>query len=266
MIVSLVIYEAKNKINQITENLVRTLVDSMKIQEIVVVDHSPKSHFSEFNFSEKINFIHNKENPGFGIGHNNAIKNVKNKNWKLWLCLNPDIVINNEQLDSIKKEIEYLTLKGLKGCYQPIIRNSDNSLQLSARDRPSIFNMLRRMIYRLIDYPIPVNKYNILDDYYSYECLSGCFLIIPKEVLIEIGGFDERYFMYLEDLDLTLRIGSRFHNIQLHTSVEHVGKYESRRSKKLLMIHIQSYIKFLVKWNILRRIKGVKELNTHHHN
>ena len=79
---------------------------------------------------------------------------------------------------------------------------------------------------------------------------SGCFMLIDREKFVEIGGFDERFFMYFEDNDLCLRFGKAGYRI-LYTPFEtvvHMYEKGAHKSRKLFKIFMQSMGKFFNKW------------------
>ena len=79
--------------------------------------------------------------------------------------------------------------------------------------------------------------------------LSGCFMFLRVDVLKKVGMFDERYFMYAEDLDLCRRIGEVSHTMFYPAvSVYHAYEKGSYKNKKLLKYHICSVIKYFNKW------------------
>ena len=79
--------------------------------------------------------------------------------------------------------------------------------------------------------------------------LSGCFMLLRSEALKKVGLFDERFFMYPEDIDLTRRIREHYRTIFYpHVSVIHNHAQGSYKSKKLLWIHIINLIKYFNKW------------------
>ena len=79
--------------------------------------------------------------------------------------------------------------------------------------------------------------------------LSGCFMFIRTDILKRIGGFDERFFMYAEDLDLCRRIGEIARTMYYpQASVFHEYEKGSYKNRKLLRYHICSIIKYFNKW------------------
>ncbi len=79
--------------------------------------------------------------------------------------------------------------------------------------------------------------------------LSGCFMFIRTDVLKQIGGFDKRFFMYAEDLDLCRRVGEVTRTMYYpEVSVFHEYEKGSYKNRKLLKYHICSVIKYFNKW------------------
>lgn len=79
--------------------------------------------------------------------------------------------------------------------------------------------------------------------------LSGCFLLVRSSVLQQTKGFDERYFMYMEDVDLIRRIGDIARTVyDPKVSVRHSYGKGSYRNRKLLYYHIRSAVKYFNKW------------------
>jgi hypothetical protein len=79
--------------------------------------------------------------------------------------------------------------------------------------------------------------------------LSGCFLLARTSQLEKIGGFDERFFMYMEDIDLSRRSLRHFKNIFYpHVTIQHFYEKGSYKSRKLTIIHLISAIRYFNKW------------------
>lgn len=92
--------------------------------------------------------------------------------------------------------------------------------------------------------------------------LSGCFMFLRVSVLKEVGLFDERYFMYLEDTDLSRRIHKKYKTIY-YPFVHIIHEYSkgSYKNIKLLIYHIHSAIKYFNKWGWIFD-KERREINT----
>jgi GT2 family glycosyltransferase len=95
--------------------------------------------------------------------------------------------------------------------------------------------------------------------------LSGCFLIVRTNLFLRIGGFDERFFMYMEDIDLVRRIGDEAETIYLPSvQVIHAYAKGSYRSWRLLGYHLVSAIQYFNKWGWFidsdRRMKNYNAL------
>jgi GT2 family glycosyltransferase len=83
----------------------------------------------------------------------------------------------------------------------------------------------------------------------SVPYLSGCFMLLRRKCLQEVGLFDERFFMYFEDLDLTRRINMRFNTVYYpRTTIIHRHEKGSYKSVWLLFCGIQSAVRYFNKW------------------
>ena len=76
------------------------------------------------------------------------------------------------------------------------------------------------------------------------------FMGFRTSVFQEIGGFDQRYFMYLEDVDICATLWAAGYEVAIDTenSVIHYAQRGSRRDPKLFLFHLTSYIKYFKKW------------------
>ena len=81
--------------------------------------------------------------------------------------------------------------------------------------------------------------------------LSGCFMFFRTSAFNTVGMFDERFFMYLEDCDIARRVSENYKALFYPmATVYHLWERESKRNKKLLLIHVMSIIKYFLKWGI----------------
>ena len=114
-------------------------------------------------------------------------------------------------------------------------------------------------------------RFSGYDKIMNIPYLSGCFMFFRISVLQQIGLFDERFFMYPEDIDITSRINEKYKNIFYpDVSIIHAHAAASRSNAKMLKIHIINIIKYFNKWvwffySKRRRINKqvLKELKSH---
>jgi GT2 family glycosyltransferase len=177
--------------------------------EIFVVDNN--STDGSLNFFENkfplVHFIWNIENEGFAKANNKALEQASGR---YVLFLNPDTVIPE---DCFEKCITFLNLKNDNAALGiKMLDGSGKFLKESKRAFPSPITSLYKIagLSRLFpDSPV-FAKYHLghLDKSITHEVdvLAGAFMMIPKKIIDAIGGFDESFFMYGEDVDLSFRI------------------------------------------------------------
>jgi GT2 family glycosyltransferase len=132
----------------------------------------------------------------------------------------------------------------------------DGTEQRLCKQLPSPLDLLsRRFLGRLgrALFAAQLDKYELrhLDLGITREipCLSGCFMFLRSKVLHEVGFFDERYFMYMEDVDLCRRIGAKYETVFYpNVAITHGYAKGSYSSSTLLKYHVQSAIKYFGKW------------------
>jgi GT2 family glycosyltransferase len=177
--------------------------------EIIVVDNASTDGSVELIKSKfpSIILIENKSNLGFGKANNQGLK-ISNGNFIL--LLNPDTIVSEE---TFLKMIEFFKNNPEAGLATPKILNPDGSLQLGCRRSfpgpwtsfckvTGLSNLLpnSRIFARYNLTYLPENQTNEVD------AISGSFMMMKREVYEKVGGFDEQFFMYGEDLDLCYRI------------------------------------------------------------
>ena len=130
----------------------------------------------------------------------------------------------------------------------PKILNSDGTEQKLPKERPSF----KRLFLGRLSSKVR-NEYVWAQREITQPCeinfCTGCFFCIRTDAFKSLLGFDNRYFMYLEDADLALKAKSIGKVMMLpQFSVNHAWERESAKSLKFLLIHIVSCFKFLFKW------------------
>ena len=235
-----------------------------------ISDNSEKDILRNFivNFSDdRIKYIFNNSNKGFGAGHNIVLQKLIEENEKseFHLMINADVFFEE---NTIEKIIAYMRKNSDIGQIGPRIYESNGEINRSCRLLPTPLNLIFRRFFPVksivekMDYSYEMKWY----DYKStieVPILSGCFIFIRTDILKDIGVFDERYFMYMEDYDLCRRIGKKY-KVVFYPKVNIVHEHgkASYKSRKMMIIHIKSAIKYFNKWGWIfdkeRKIKNRK--------
>lgn len=221
------------------------------IDRLFIIDNSSNDELRDFvKDNDKVKYIHSL-NLGYGSGHNVAIRKSIEMGADYHVVLNPDIYWNDNVIERL---CEFMDTNSDCGLVMPKIVYPSGETQYLCKLLPSPMDLIGRRF-------IPIKSYQKKHDY-QYELhwtgydsimevpsLSGCFMFMRCSVLKHIGGFDERYFMYAEDLDLCRRIGE-VSKTMFYPGVSVVHEYEkgSYKNKKLLKYHISSIVKYFNKW------------------
>ena len=177
--------------------------------EVFVVDNNSSDDSRDF-FKDKfssVKFIWNKENIGFSKANNIALKEATGK---YILFLNPDTLLPE---DCLEKSIAYLELHSEAGALGiKMLDGSGNFLKESKRSFPSPATSFCKLsgLAKLFPHSKVFAKYYLgnIDEEKNHEVevLAGAFMLIPKIIIDSVGSFDESFFMYGEDIDLSYRI------------------------------------------------------------
>jgi len=221
---------------------------------IYLIDNSPsKDLIDVLQDFTNIEYVHLSHNPGFGCGHNEGIRRAAAKNANFHLVINADIYFYS---DIITPLLEHMDNNPNVGMIMPKILNPDNSIQRLCKLVPTPLDLLARRL-------LPKSLRKLADERFELHStgydkimyvpyLSGCFMLIRKKTLENVGTFDERFFMYPEDIDLSRRIASLQDTIFFPlVSAYHEHAAESRKSIKMFLIHSYNICKYFNKWGWL---------------
>lgn len=243
---SIVLYN--HKTDEINKGIYSFLNTDLRV-ELYLIINSAKVKISELVQDPRIKLIKSFNNPGFGAGHNLAIKEAVNSEY--YLVLNPDVSFEKGVLEALYNFME--DNKGI-GNVMPKVINADGLIQPLCKLLPTPLHLLSRRFFiwagwakRLNDeYELGEFDYNSIIEVPN---LSGCFMFLRNSILQMAGGFDERYFLYLEDIDLNRRIAKLSKTIYYpYVNIKHKYNKESYTNIRLLVHHILSAIKYFNKW------------------
>lgn len=252
-------------LNYKTKGLVKQCIRNVKVStagldyEIIVVDNDSQDGIAQMmleNFPD-IKFIQTGKNLGFAAGNNVGIRQAQGN---YVLILNPDVTVLN---GSIAKMIEFMKNNPEAGVVGPKLINPDGSFQISCRT----FQTPKYILYRRTPFGMlpfakkELGKHLMLDfDHNStkeVDWFLGASMLLRKKILDEVGLFDERFFMYLEDMDLCRRVWMNGYKVYYLAEAEMVHLFERASANdtwnffklnKLTRIHMASGIKYFAKY------------------
>lgn len=217
---------------------------------LYVVDNSTVPLQHELFKHPRVSYVFAGENLGFGKAHNRALAMVAGTS-DVHLLLNPDISFESHVLPELA---QFLKANPNVGTVMPRICYPDGSLQRLCKLLPTPIDLILRRFIPSERIKEKINHryelHRLAQDRTScVPTLSGCFLLIRSDLLHQLGGFDERFFMYLEDVDLVRRIGDVAETVyQPSVEVIHAYAKGSYRNRKLLSYHLRSAVKYFNKW------------------
>lgn len=168
--------------------------------EIIVIDNNSPDDSCAMVKQQfpGVKLIENKENSGFSKGNNYGVAQAKGE----YLCiLNPDTVVAE---DTFTKLIDFADTKqnlGIVGCQ--LIDGKGNFLPESKRNVPTPKVSLKKVLGNAKDY---YANHVSIENTAKVDILVGAFMWLKKEVYEAVEGFDEAYFMYGEDIDLSYKV------------------------------------------------------------
>lgn len=220
---------------------------------LYVVDNSMAPLQHELFSHPRVRYVYAGKNLGFGKAHNRAIAIAAGTS-DAHLLLNPDISFEPNVLSELGG---FLEAKQGVGAVMPRINYPDGSLQRLCKLLPTPVDLILRRFIPSKRIKAKINQryelHGLVQNRPScVPSLSGCFLLIRSEMLSRVGGFDERFFMYMEDVDLVRRIGDIAETVYLPSvQVVHAYAKGSYRNRKLLIYHLRSAVKYFNKWGWL---------------
>ncbi len=170
-----------------------------KDSEVIIVDSGSTDKTAEIlGRDERVNLVRFEENVGYGKGNNEGVKKAQGE---FLFFLNPDTkVLGN----SINRLLELAEGNPEYGIVAPKLIERNGGVQPSARKLPTIIGAVKGLLL------------GQKDEYEAYapqvkgptevEAVLGAALLMKKELFEKVGGFDRRYFMYFEDLDLCRKV------------------------------------------------------------
>ncbi|MBR6117748.1 MAG: glycosyltransferase [Paludibacteraceae bacterium] len=246
--ISIVLYHPKWE--QEVLPLVEELLRVKNLRKIFLLDNSEsKSEQPKLN-SEKVRYMFMGSNLGYGKAHNIALRDSAYHKTEMHLVMNSDIRVEAEDIDAMH---DWMLTNPQVGQLMPKVLNPDGSQQYLAKRLPTPLDVFGRRFLPKWMMRSRNTRYELRDMDLSRPInapyLSGCFMMLRTKAVVEAGLFDERYFMYPEDMDLTRTIHRNYLTLYYPAwTIVHEHAQASYKDKHMLRIHIQNMCRYFNKW------------------
>jgi GT2 family glycosyltransferase len=217
---------------------------------VTIVDNSVSNAVASFllhNFPDlSVKLVHGQGNIGFGRAHNMAIVQTG----EFHLILNPDIQLDP---DALVNAIAFMRASEQCGLLSPRASWPDGQRQYLCKRYPAVFDLvLRGFAPRVIRsfFSARLARYEMQAETQSSVCLnppivSGCFMLFRGATLKKTGGFSDKFFLYFEDFDLSLRSSQIAETAYVPSvNVVHAGGHASRKGFWHIRVFVRSAITF----------------------
>lgn len=238
MTLSIVIIEYKSleEISVFVDNAKNSLRDVD--YEIIVSSNSLYNQPQQTSIKQSfpnIRWVFNERNGGFAYGMNRGLEIAQGS---YLMIANPDLVIKS----GVGEGIDYLRHHAGVGAIGPVIKNNKGVIQDSARPFVTLPRWILRQLKRVLG----------RDDKYDYSYIQpvdwviGACILMSRDVYNKVGGLDESYFMYAEDMDFCTRVHLAGQEVVLfpQMQVEYEGTRSARHSLKYARIFLQSHRRY----------------------
>lgn len=222
--------------------LLEVLLAIHGVEHIYLIDNSPADTGSMLPTDSRVSYQHADRNLGYGTGHNIALRETKAP---YHLVLNSDILL---QASDVETMLQHMETNPDIVAMMPHVVGPDGRYQGLCRTLPSPWDLFRRRFLHqhsrnvIAESDIPADGLNI-------PYLSGCFMLLRMEAVRRVGYFDERFFLYPEDVDLSRRlhaIGRTLYWPQV--TIVHNHAQASYKSLRMMLVHAWQMCKYYNKW------------------
>jgi GT2 family glycosyltransferase len=246
---SIVLYNPTSDVYEAIESFLK--INSLKTF-LYLIDNSPSDDFKKKNAAllskENVSYTHLGKNIGYGAGHNIALNKALQES-EFHVVLNPDVYFDEGVVETIYK---FASENSQVAQIMPKVLYPDGRLQYTCKLIPTPFDLIARLFpfnffaKRNEKLELRFTGYNKIME---VPYLHGCFMFFRCSSLKIMGLFDERFFMYPEDIDITRRIQTMYKTIYYpHVHIYHKHERSSHKNLRMFIIHVQNMIRYFNKW------------------
>jgi N-acetylglucosaminyl-diphospho-decaprenol L-rhamnosyltransferase len=183
-----------------------------------------------------LTIIRNPRPRGFGANHNAACRVADGE---FFCVINPDVRLSADPFPHLLGTLA----DPAAGVVAPVIMDAAGNVESTARRFPTPLSILRKAVFGA-----PALEYALQPLPLQVDWVSGVFLVLRREVYQRFGGFDERYFLYYEDVDLCARLHAQGYSVRQITAVSavHAARRDSHRRPRYMAWHLRSMLRFFL--------------------
>lgn len=226
-------------------------LDSEHISRIYIIDNSRNDDIRLWAKRHNGIIYIPSDNNGYGAGHNQAIRReLELSDTAYHLVMNSDLEFSPVDIERIHA---FMDTHHDIGTLQPAMTDENGEKQYTCRMLPTPFDVFIRRFMPKCLFVKAKDRYLLkhLDHSIAWDIPyhQGSFMFIRKDALRDTGVFDERFFMYPEDIDLTRRLHRKYRTIYWpDVTIIHRHRAASYHSMRMLYVHISNMIRYFNKW------------------
>lgn len=219
--------------------LLEDLARSNSICKVLLTQNIPEEEIAcPDSLRSRVHLIRNEQPQGFAANHNQAFQQCTTP---LFAVLNPDLRLKQDPFPALHNALS----QNNAGVIAPRVCNPEGGVEDSARRFPTLSGLFAKCL--------GLNNGCIILEGQTpqpVDWTAGMFLLFKTEVFRDVGGFDEGYFLYYEDVDICVRLWNAGSAVVLHPgiSVIHAAQRASRRRLRYMAWHLSSMVRYFRKY------------------
>ena len=232
----------------VVDNTDKILSEAAKTEEKkvqIAVQDTNKLKMLEQQYADVL-VVETGKNLGFGGGHNFVLKELDSKYHAI---VNPDIILETDVFSHL---ISFMQDESIGMCVPRLVDEKGELLEVYRREL-TVWDMFLRMFLKGTFQKRQAYHTMQEADYtkpFDVPFAQGSFLLIRTELFKKLGGFDERFFLYMEDADLCKRVNEVSRLVYCpDATVIHKWERGSHKNGKLFKLHVQSMFAYFSKWH-----------------
>lgn len=218
--------------------LLRDLERCTAVHQVLLTQNIPEPEFDcPESLRARLVLIRNDRPMGFAANHNQAFRQCRTP---LFAVVNPDIRLGDDPFPQLIET----AMEGGCGLAAPAVRNPAGTIEDSARHFPTPFGLLAKLLKLGDGRHVVAGQAAVAVDW-----AAGMFLAFRADAFRDLGGFDEGFFLYYEDVDICARLWRAGWRVMFHpgVSVIHAAQRASRQRPRYMAWHLSSMARYFIK-------------------